>query len=85
MIFKAILSWLIARGEAAASLLPDHTPIDFPDMGPVWAVFTGLGAMDRFVDVRVLMVVVAAILMFELALLLYTVYRAVLGLIPAFK
>ncbi len=85
MVFKAILSWFIARGEAAASLLPAHTPIVFPDMAPVWAVFSGLSALDRFVDIRVLLVVLAAILMFELALLIYTVYRAVLGLIPAFK
>jgi hypothetical protein len=85
MIIKAILKMLIAIGNAAASTLPLHTPIEFPDTGPFAAIFAGLGAMNRFVDVRVLLLVVGIILAFEFALLLYQVYRAVLGFIPALK
>ncbi len=85
MIIKGIIMMLIRIGEAAVAVLPVHTPLEFPDVGPLLAIFGGLSAMNRFVDVRVLLVVLGFILVFEFSLLLYQVYRAVLGFIPAFK
>jgi hypothetical protein len=72
-------------GTAAAALFPQHTPISWPDVGPLFGFFHGLGGFDVLFDVRSMLLVTGLILGFELALLLYAAYRAVLGFIPALK
>jgi hypothetical protein len=85
MIIKAILGLLIKMGAAAASLLPQHSSIAWPNVGPIFDFFHGLGGFNVLVDVPSLLLVVGLIIGFEVALLLYAAYRAVLGFIPALK
>jgi hypothetical protein len=85
MLITAVFQFLLNLAGLALSWLPIHTPISWPGLGVFQVLFGWLGLFDRFVDVRSFVAILVLILGFEFALLLYTAYRAILGLIPAFK
>jgi hypothetical protein len=85
MLITAVFEFLLKLAGLALSWLPLHTAIAWPNLALFQVLFGWMGIADRFVDIKSLIGVVVLILGYEFALLLYTAYRAILGLIPAFK
>lgn len=84
-IIGELLKFLIKLASIPLGWLPDHVPIAWPDMAWLGYVFSFLGLAGEFVHLPVLFVVVGIELTFMAAFLLYAVWRALLGLIPALK
>lgn len=82
---KKLVDFLYAVSAFVLQLLPDHTPIDWPDTGPIATIFQMFGIVGRFVNLPSVIVVVVLILGFEACVLLYAAYRAALGLLPMMK
>ncbi|WP_029215628.1 hypothetical protein [Kallotenue papyrolyticum] len=85
MVIREILLALIRLGQVASSVLPEHTPLQLPEMQPIVNLLAGFYGYDRWVSIPLLITVIAAILIFELALFLYWLYRVILGFVPMFK
>lgn len=84
-IIGLLLRFLIKLASIPLSWLPDHVPINWPDMGFLAYIFGFLGLAGEFVHLPVLFLVVGIELVFMGAFFLYAVWRALLGLVPALK
>lgn len=79
------IAWLIALGTALTSWIPDHTPIVWPDPSSWSLLLQPLGMVGRFVPLPVLFATLGLIIGYNTVVLIYAVYRAVLGFIPTAK
>jgi hypothetical protein len=85
MVITTVFVALFKLGNFALSWLPVHQAIAWPGFAFLVPVFGWFGVFDRFVSVDSFMTVLVLTLGFEFALMLYSAYRAILGLIPMFK
>ncbi len=85
MLIKLVLLMLIKIATIFTAWLPDHTPIDWPDLGLVTLVLAPVALLERWVHLPSVFAAAALIVWIELCILLYSAVRAVYGFIPAFK
>jgi hypothetical protein len=79
------LGWVLDLGIALCAWLPDHTPIEWPDPAAFGLFFAPLGYGARFVHLPFVLPVMALIVFYHMAVLLYSALRAVYGLFPMVK
>lgn len=77
--------WLISVAVLLVGWLPDHTPIAWPDPATWGVAFRGLSIVGRYFHLPVLFGSLGLMLGWGTVVMLYAVYRAVLGFIPTFK
>jgi hypothetical protein len=80
-----VVGWLLDFAIFLTSWLPRHTPIDWEALEGFAYVFRGLGVFGRFVPFPILFATLGFIVVYTGFVLLYAVYRGILGLIPAAK
>ncbi len=84
MIIKMLLLLLIKLASIPLSFLPDHTPIAWPNVAWLGYVFSFFGMAGQWIHLNVLFSVVLLVLGIEGAILLYAVWRKIIGLVPTF-
>jgi hypothetical protein len=84
-LFRKLVDFVTAVATWILQLLPAHSPIPWPDTGIMAVLFRFLGLVGRFVNLPSALIVVGIILTFEAAVLLYAMWRQLLGVFPTFK
>jgi hypothetical protein len=82
---RMFVAWLVDMAVSLFGWLPDHVPLVLPPPDSLGKLMRPVGMFSRFIDLPFVFGIFGLLMVYTLAVLLYSAYRAVLGLVPMLK